>query len=835
MEHKRSRPVGDEVAAVREEQNAKPVSSKPLKPSVPPSTATPRTPAKKLPVEHESSKSLTDQMAAIKEQQKRAEVERQLWEERDEAERARLALIDSPSPPPSHVGPTLPGNDLLLPPLPEAPAAKKSKGKGNSLLSKLDAESKLAQQRRAREREEINRRRLDDEQQTEQAIKAAMQKEAEANHQILPPAPHGLGIRMNMHAEAKQRPVPTTEATPSARPPGSFSLNSAAGIAAISRTCDQPATAPRKINLPWEERSKQAAGSNVFRKAAPKLKLRTGTGHGRRLGTLTATDFALVRWKEERVSTDEVVQRYKDMTGQDRARSTLAERLSKVDTAVRIEEISPELREAAIAGDAAAAAEVNKILHDLQLDETRSKEEQRLATASNVPGNLNHKGDVTEVCTSDISLVKWRDQGHSWREVVDLYKRLAGEENSEQTLRRRYRKVKEAIEEVDEITTELCERVINGELDALEEMNTLLTQKAQEREGTATGASTGAQIKGTHTHRAWQKGGRQNEADARPATQSLASPPYSEGTPTSQQPTQQVFPPQTRATVGGKTLSDEAFRHYLEQIQEACYEDEVEDEEEQADEREPSPFTAADYCHFLYQIQRRECTKKQADDEGMTVDEQLDSQPWLACDDEFGDLDDANTAVMAQIMRRPRGAQAIATARNKWNLSSETDPNGLIEAELSSAVGKLQMRVTRYVRSFHDNVMPESKERWFPKTVYYVHVRTATRTLQDIHDGTESEIQEYILEDTSFTSLELANSQAIDEWLRRTLKHTTANLDQRTIERNNAKVAFEEALEEGAEGTRFSMEMDEEVGEESTFKRTRVWVKDGKLAGPRNL
>lgn len=809
----------------------------PCKASVLPSPkGVPATP-KKRAVQIAREKSLSDQITAMGVLHREEELEHQLWREREDAKQAMFNLSDSPTSPPSNLRSILPDSDRLVPsPLP-ASAPKKSKAQADSFFDK----ERAAKKRRAKEKEAINQRRRQDEERTEKAIESAMQKEAEANHRLVKPAPHGLGISMNMRMEPERALHPTTEKASPARPSGPFSLNSAAGIAAISKTTDQPATVPRRINLPFEVPTKKTAGSNVFggransgHAPARTTIRREAKQHGRKLVPITAADFALVKWRSDGHSPDEVVQMHKEFTGEDRARSTLIKRYDQVDTALHLPEISETLRETATTGDVAAGEQVNAILEQMDLQEIKAPVSTQRDKQSSGKFAPVVREKAVEVTAIDINLVKWKDQEHTWREVIELYKQMTGHTKSDHVLKKRYKEVSKAIED-ERIAPELCEEVIEGRDGALEELNALVRETRSEREQAAATAPLPTHVVGRLTDQPWVKKSRQQNATATEtsASQGLASPPYSEGTSSSRTALQ----PEERRDTGGKMWSDQVFQAYLEHIQESFYnnEDESEDEAEQA--REPSPFNEADYCHYKYQIQWRDCTQARADNDGSTVDELIQSLNWLACDVEFDDLDDANVALMSQILLRPRGAQAIATATNDWDISHKKGDNGLKEVEIFSAVGKRQMRVTRFMRSFHDQVMPESKEKWYAKTVYHVHVRTSTRTAEDQFesDEMEREVQQSILRDMSFTTLELANSHAIDEWLRLTFKHTTANLDQRTIERNKAKAAFEDELEQIGENAKFEMKDEIQVGDEGTLKKIWVWVKEGKLAGPRNL
>jgi hypothetical protein len=105
-----------------------------------------------------------------------------------------------------------------------------------------------------------------------------------------------------------------------------------------------------------------------------------------------------------------------------------------------------------------------------------------------------------------------------------------------------------------------------------------------------------------------------------------------------------------------------------------------------------------------------------------------------------------------------------------------------------------------------------------------------------------------IFRDKMYSSLALANSNAVDAWLELTLKIRSANLDQRKIERETAKIRLLTELERigqggddydngTGEGARYFKQVlvEEPVqGEAGSGRRVEVFVQEVMLAGPRN-
>jgi hypothetical protein len=139
----------------------------------------------------------------------------------------------------------------------------------------------------------------------------------------------------------------------------------------------------------------------------------------------------------------------------------------------------------------------------------------------------------------------------------------------------------------------------------------------------------------------------------------------------------------------------------------------------------------------------------------------------------------------------------------------------------------------------------EEKDGWIPRVFWcvIVPVRDNKKGMMMQEDG-ESTISRNMM----FSSLALANSNAIDEWLKLTLKIRSANLDQRKIEMETAKIKLLAKLErlgqgvdEDDDGTGERAKYFKEVlieepveGEPGSGRKVEVFVQEVMLAGPRN-
>jgi len=185
----------------------------------------------------------------------------------------------------------------------------------------------------------------------------------------------------------------------------------------------------------------------------------------------------------------------------------------------------------------------------------------------------------------------------------------------------------------------------------------------------------------------------------------------------------------------------------------------------------------------------------------------------------------------------------------------------------------VQTRVGKRLWTWQDHVMPETKEGWLPKTLYGVFVKktqlrtrivkkkkkktaaaaaaavvvVATDNDSLFGDGDEEkaedeeqeeefeEVEEpyldpefYQLNDDVYGCLDQANQEAIREWVRLTMKPSSANLDEFACRCAEARQKLQRRLEEAVEGTVFRMAMEDDE------KTVEVFAKALNMKGARN-
>ncbi|KAI6861827.1 hypothetical protein KC323_g5700 [Hortaea werneckii] len=80
-----------------------------------------------------------------------------------------------------------------------------------------------------------------------------------------------------------------------------------------------------------------------------------------------------------------------------------------------------------------------------------------------------------EILPEDIKLFFWRDAGNEWQDIIEDFEEATGRKKCEETLRKRYRQVKEALEGVG-ASRELLTRVGTGDAKAKSELDALIPQ-----------------------------------------------------------------------------------------------------------------------------------------------------------------------------------------------------------------------------------------------------------------------------------------------------------------------------------------------------------------------
>jgi hypothetical protein len=266
-------------------------------------------------------------------------------------------------------------------------------------------------------------------------------------------------------------------------------------------------------------------------------------------------------------------------------------------------------------------------------------------------------------------------------------------------------------------------------------------------------------------------------------------------------------------------MDEKAFKYYLEGLVEV-WGQEAEDEKAT---REPSPFTDDDYAPFAYQVERRELSQEAIED-----GEIIDDMGWVACGRPFDALGEANKEAIKQIFRGPEGRAPAVDTRNGFEHETEIN-DGMDFHELRGKHGGVrQVQVIRFMRTLQRGILPQNKNGWAVRTVFLVKQRTLTLPKDDMFGEVRERIAETTVDDQIYTALDLANTAAIEKFVRMAFTPKSGNLTQRKIEIQEAERQLTNELDEYG---MFHESAEDDDGE----KIVDVWVEEAELVGPRNL
>ena len=467
---------------------------------------------------------------------------------------------------------------------------------------------------------------------------------------------------------------------------------------------------------------------------------------------------------------------------------------------------------------------------------------QRLvAETRNTPGKTSHGRRLGEITAADIEVLKWRDNMTlDWPDVVRLWSKKYPV-RSQDTLRKRYKQVKDAItaakisemQRADlytgcEETRFKLNRKINGDL----HFSGQPAPSPLREDGAAPVARNRPSVHSSPTN----KHKRQSSFSSGVGCES----PTLAGSPAPPKLSREKEDHSVRPTQGGKTMNAETFQYYLDSLAEA-YADNEEDTETRS-MREPSPWGPDDYAPFTYQVERRELDQDTLKD-GYRIDEEA----WTICGRyrEFDTALAANLEAYQELFRNPEfGVRGVDLSKGREH-RTEID-EGMEFHELKDKSGGVrQVRVTRYMRSFGRGELPHNKEGWAPRTVYLVKdrlIRESEPQPPAVMPSEDGEIDELFEErpkqmakqvsetdvEGVYTTLELANTAAVKEFVKHTFTPKSGNLGLRSFEIQEEEARFLRDLDEG-EIFRQKAEFEDVKG---TYE---IWVEEGELKGPRNL
>lgn len=174
----------------------------------------------------------------------------------------------------------------------------------------------------------------------------------------------------------------------------------------------------------------------------------------------------------------------------------------------------------------------------------------------------------------------------------------------------------------------------------------------------------------------------------------------------------------------------------------------------------------------------------------------------------FPTLSAANAEASRFLFATPHGSPQTYSPTNNFSLSNKIDKHGMNTFTLRSSLGTSQVRVQRRLLGFGEFVLPAErgeKEGWVPRVFWGVVVKVryfdngggggdGKKGVGGVAggvaggEGKEETTDHLLLNNKIYSSLALANSRAVDEWLRLTLKPRSRNLNQVQVERELARV-----------------------------------------------
>ncbi|GAB1732794.1 hypothetical protein NU195Hw_g9042t1 [Hortaea werneckii] len=565
----------------------------------------------------------------------------------------------------------------------------------------------------------------------------------------------------------------------------------------------------------------------------------TGSGHDRKPGHVSADDIRLVRWKEEGMTGAEMVEALRQRTGRSMVIKTVLKRCSQARRALEAAGIHADraLLDAVENGDQEACSRLNQLVHST-------------VTASH----------VGEILPEDVMMVQERQKGATYENIVSSYRRKTGRHRSYSWVNERCKSVKALLDPLD-IDTHLLESVASGDQEARRRLNSLVhgkwplyastgsigsSENTVERIESAFQTRSRSPESASHAQQlkpGFYMGSAYSSSYGSREDQNVSTPPTSPGS----------FVPQpmaeeSRPTTAGKQMNEAAFRYYLEEIREERLREE--DSDTDADEDEEDQFSPEDFCHFIYQVERREITSSEED---ITIDE----KDWITYGEPQTDrLKAAAIASKQALVAHDRQLNDAIHAGDDWSLNRQNFNSGILYTLDSPAAGTVQVRVQEYQRSFQEQIRPSDSVAWVNRPTYTImQRRTETARSTNTVSVTEKEIdpildeetdlttqkevltlhetqKQKVVGDTVYTTPDLANDAAMRHFISKTYRPGTINLTVRDVERAGLMRGFREKYEGGGGK---DIPLFREMVEEEDGKSLEVWVQETRLKGPRNV
>lgn len=573
------------------------------------------------------------------------------------------------------------------------------------------------------------------------------------------------------------------------------------------------------------------------------------------LGELTPQDIRLLVSRGKGMVWSQIVQDLAISSGENASESLLRARYKLVKEAIEKSEVDASLLTQVMAGDDAAGERLNRLVHGVwpvPRVETDSKVDRPVKGSS-------HDRRLGHVSADDIRLVRWKEEGMSGAEMVDALKQTTGRSRNVSTVLKRCARVRRGLEGAGlHADRGLLDQVASGDPEAVARLNQVL-QSLSTPTGTAgnparpsTDVAPRLQTVATHQEPSFHVRQPKQVSDSASAysssygsreDQNVSTPPTSPGSIVPQ-PTVE----ESRPTTAGKQMNEAAFRYYLEEIREERLHEE--DSDADSDAEEEDEFSPEDFCHFIYQVERRELTSSEED---TTIDE----KNWISYGEPLTDRLKATAIASKQsLVAHDQQLNDAIHAGNDWSLTRQNLNSGILYT-LDSSAGTVQVRVQQYQRSFQEQIRPSDSVAWVDRTTYTVMQRrtetarerktvtVAGEEFDPVFDEeedddvmTKKEVDsvrethtEKIVGNLVYTTPDLANDAAMRHFIAKTYHPKTINLTIRDLQRADLMKRYKDKYEgQGEEDVSLFREIVEEDGDS-----LEVWVQETQLKGPRNV
>lgn len=310
-----------------------------------------------------------------------------------------------------------------------------------------------------------------------------------------------------------------------------------------------------------------------------------------------------------------------------------------------------------------------------------------------------------------------------------------------------------------------------------------------------------------------------------------------------------LAPVQPRPTTGGKTLPPSMHRQLQEDLDEdrvALLKDSgeggddtilgIDTDDEEVSMLEASPEAPEDAIHHVYQVNRRQ-----------SVSGDSETMENYVCGDDYESLYEANQAASLELHSERGTIGILPTPDILVTTAVRLDRDGMLQGERSFGETKIEVFVTRLMRSYNQGIMPQSKAGWMPKRIWQIEA-TITKGLEPAITTILPTPYEV------YSILDFANRAASAQYLALRRQYipgfsaqTMDNYERGVKEKEELEellkemeveeIAFDGEFrgEEGVGGGKGSKKGKEKEVEGGVEVKVRVRVVEGRLHGPRNI